>query len=146
MREGPNPYDVANALRVSVGLLVRRLRQRHAGGELTLPEIAALARLERGGPATASALAKLEQITPQSMGTTLDALERRGLIKRGPDPHDGRRVVVCASKAGLHLLRSARNARTEGLAQALGAEFTRTELKALMAAAPLLERLAEKLS
>ncbi len=59
--------DVAAALRESIGLLLRRLRQVPAEGELTLPESAALTRLHRGGPATSSALAKLEQISPQSM-------------------------------------------------------------------------------
>jgi hypothetical protein len=63
--------QVAGALRMSMGLLVRRLRQMKAEGELTLPESSALARLDRGGPATSATLAKLEQISPQSMGATL---------------------------------------------------------------------------
>lgn len=56
---------VAGALRVSMGLLVRRLRQVQHEGELTLPEISAPARLDRGGATTATALAKLEQISPR---------------------------------------------------------------------------------
>jgi DNA-binding MarR family transcriptional regulator len=67
--------QVAGALRMSMGLLVRRLRQVKAEGELTLPESSALSRLDRGGPATSAALAKLEQISPQSMGATLAGLE-----------------------------------------------------------------------
>src|SRR6267143_1145378 len=78
MAQDPDLDQVAGALRVSIGLLVRRLRQVQAEGELTLPETSALARLDRGGPATPSALAKLEQISPQSMGATLGALEGRG--------------------------------------------------------------------
>ena len=38
------PNEVAGALRVSIGLLVRRLRQAKADGDLTLPESTALAR------------------------------------------------------------------------------------------------------
>jgi len=132
-------------LRVSIGLLVRRLRQVQAEGELTLPETSALARLDRGGPTTATALAKVEQISPQSMGATLGALEERGLVERGPDPEDGRRAVISATGAGLETLRNRRNARTEQLAQALASGFTRSELKQLMAAAPLLERLAQSI-
>jgi DNA-binding MarR family transcriptional regulator len=137
--------DVAAALQLSVGLLRRQLRQVPIEGELTLPETAALARLERGGPTTASALAKLEQISPQSMGATLGALEARGLVERNSDPQDGRRVVLSITAAGLEALRVRRNARAEQLARALSAGFTRSELKQLMAAAPLIERLAHNL-
>ena len=145
MAQDPDVDQVAGALRVSIGLLVRRLRQVQAEGELTLPESSALARLDRGGPATPSALAKLEQISPQSMGATLGALEARGLVERRPDPEDGRQVVISATEAGLQALRNRRNARTEALAQALSTGFTHSELKELMAVAPLLDRLAQSL-
>jgi DNA-binding MarR family transcriptional regulator len=143
MAEDPDVWQLASALRVSMGLMVRRLRQVEAGDELTVPETAALARLDRGGPATAAALAKVEQISPQSMGTTLAALEARGLVDRRPDPADGRRILLSLTDAGLDVLRTRRNVKTERLARALSGGFTRRELKQLMAAAPLIERLAE---
>jgi DNA-binding MarR family transcriptional regulator len=145
MRQAPDVHEVARALRVSIGLLLRRLRQAPADGELTLPESSALMRLDRGGPATSSALARLEQISPQSMGATLSALEARGLVERRPDPADGRRVVMSLSEAGLQALRNKRNARVEQLARALSSGFTDSELQQLMAAAPLLERLAQSI-
>ena len=135
--------DVAAALRVSVGLLLRRLRQVGVPGELTVPETSALARLDRNGPATSSELARVEQISPQSMGVTLSALEARGLVTRDPDARDGRRIVLSVTETGRQLLRDKRDARTEHLARALAAGFTREELGKLMAAAPLLERLAQ---
>src|SRR3984885_5899257 len=115
MPPGPDVHEVAGALRVSIGLLLRRLRQTRTDGELTLPESSALTRLDRAGPATASALAKLEQISPQSMGATLGACEARDLIERRPDPGDGRRAVLSVTDAGSRLLRDKRNARTERL-------------------------------
>ncbi len=130
---------------MSIGLLLRRLRQVPTSDELTLSESAALARLDRGGPATAAALARLEQISPQSMGATLGSLETRGLVERAPDPEDGRRVILSATDAGVQVLRDRRNARTERLAQALSSGFTRAELEQLMAVAPLLERLAQSI-
>jgi DNA-binding MarR family transcriptional regulator len=145
MTPGPDVQEVAGALRVSIGLLLRRLRQTRTDGELTLPESSALTRLDRGGPATASALAKLEQISPQSMGATLGALEAKGLIERRPDPGDGRRAVLSVTGAGSRLLRDKRNARTERLAKALSAGFTPAEIQLLAAASPLLERLAESI-
>jgi DNA-binding MarR family transcriptional regulator len=137
--------QVAAALRVSIGLLLRRLRQVRVEGELTLPESSALVRLDRGGPATPSALARLEQISPQSMGATLAALESRGLIERRPDPQDGRRSVMSVTVAGKQMLGDKRNARAEQLARALSAGFTQPELRQLMEAAPLLERLAQNI-
>jgi DNA-binding MarR family transcriptional regulator len=136
-------HDVAAALHVSMGLLLRRLRQVRVAGGLSVPETSALARLDRNGPATSSELARVEQISPQSMGATLSALEARGLVARGPDASDGRRVVLSVTEAGRQLLRDKHDARTEQLAGALAAGFTREELDQLMAAAPLLERLAQ---
>jgi DNA-binding MarR family transcriptional regulator len=140
----PDVTDVADALRVSVGLLRRRLRQvKAAEGEVTLPESAALARLDRGGPTTSSELARLEQISPQSMGATLGGLEARGLVARRPDPADGRRVVLYLTPAGQEVLRDRRNESTQRIAQALTEGFTSAERRQLQTAALLLERLAQ---
>jgi DNA-binding MarR family transcriptional regulator len=140
-----DPEQVAAALRVSIGLLLRRLRQTQDAGELTLPQTSALAWLDRGGPTTASALAKLEQISPQSMGATVAALEEHRLVERTADPDDGRRVVLSVTDAGREILRNRRNARTELLARALSTGFTDAELEQLKVAAPLLERLAQSI-
>jgi len=130
---------------LSVGLFKRRLRQTPAEGELSLPESSALRRLERGGPATVTALAKAEQISVQSMGATLHTLEARRLIDRHPDPADGRRSVMSVTEAGLVALSDKRNARIAQLARVLAAEFTPAERGQLMAALPLIERLAENI-
>ena len=137
--------EVAAALYLSVGLFKRRLRQTPAEGELSLPESSALRRLERGGPATVTALAKGEQISVQSMGATLQTLEARRLIDRHPDPADGRRSVMSVTQAGLVALSDKRNARIAQLARVLAAEFTPAERGQLMAALPLIERLAENI-
>jgi DNA-binding MarR family transcriptional regulator len=145
MGEGPDVTEVAGALRVSIGLLVRRLRQIRAEGELTLPESSALARLDRGGATTSSELARHEQISPQSMGATLGALEARGFAERRPDPDDGRRVVISITEPGRQVLGDRRDQRTQRMARALAAEFTDAELSQLRAAVPLLERLAQSI-
>jgi DNA-binding MarR family transcriptional regulator len=145
MTRAPEIDQAAAALHVGVSLLLRRMRQTRPSGELTLPETAALARLERGGPNTPTALARLEQISPQSMGATLAGLEVRGLIARDQDPRDGRRIVISLTDKGRQLLRDRRSARTGQIAQALAAEFTPDEIAQLLTAAPLLERLAQAL-
>jgi DNA-binding MarR family transcriptional regulator len=141
----PDVTEVAGALRVAVGLVVRKLRQAPNPGELSVAESAALSRLERGGPATSSDLARVDRISPQSMGATVAALLDQGLIERARDPEDGRRIVLSVTEAGRRTLRDKRGARTGHIAAALRDGFSADELRQLEGAAALLERLAEKL-
>lgn len=126
-------------------MLVRKVKQTRHADELSIPESSALSRLDRRGPASSSELARLDGISPQSMGTTIAALEQRGLVAREKDPEDGRRIVLSITEAGRQVVRDRRGARTGLIARALSDGFTAAELEQLKAAAPLLERLAEKL-
>jgi DNA-binding MarR family transcriptional regulator len=140
-----DPNEVASALLLNVGLFVRRLRQSPWTAELTTPEQSTLSRLERGGPASASDLARAEQVTPQAVGPLVAGLEGRGLVMRSPDPKDGRRVLLSVTETGLEALRNKLSARVERMASVLAEDFSRTELETLHAAAQLIERLGEKL-
>ncbi len=137
------PAEVAAALRVSIRLLVHRLRDLRTG-TLSLPEVSVLSRLDRGGAATATALAKAEQISPHSIGAAIASLESRGFVKRGPDARDGRRVSVSLTRAGFEALDDRRGAKLERLVRALSSGSSEAELRRHAAVAPLLERLAER--
>ena len=145
MPKDPRVSDVAAALQMSIGLCIRQLRRLEAEGDLTWPETSALKRLDQGGPTSVTELAKVEQISVQSMGTTLGALEARGLVERHPHPSDGRRSVLLIAKAGVRALEDKHNGRAEHLARVLSTEFSPAELRQLMVAAPLIERLAQSL-
>ena len=145
MVRDPDTDDLAVALYDGVSAVARRLRQGHTPGALSLPERSALARLDRGGPATAAELARAEQITSQAMATTLTGLERRGFVSRHPDPGDGRRVILSLTEDGTQVLRQKRDARGRQLAAALAAEFTPAELRTLQDAVVLIERLGYRL-
>jgi DNA-binding MarR family transcriptional regulator len=146
---GPVPYgeieELAGALRVSVGMLVRRLKHAEPTEDLTMPETSALSRLDRGGPMTSSDLARQDRVSPQSMGVTVAALEQRGLIARDRDPGDGRRITLSLTEAGRQVVHTRRDARTEQIARALRDGFTPDERAQLRAIVPLVERLAEEL-
>ena len=146
MGRDPQIDEVAGALHASVRLLVQRIRQTQAvEGDLTSPETSALARLDRTGPTTAAEMARLERISPQSMGATVAALEERGLVHREPDPADGRRSILSLSAEGRALVQLRRSARSELLSEALESAFTPAEIKQLRTAVPLIERLAHNI-
>ncbi|MDX6329482.1 MAG: hypothetical protein QOI83_1865, partial [Streptomycetaceae bacterium] len=79
------------------------------------------------------------------MGTIVAALRERGLVARDPDPHDGRRVVVSLTDAGLEALRGLRREKARRLTRAITEELTPAERGQLAAAIPLLERLSRRL-
>ena len=132
-------------LRVALGRLIRRLRKGYVVGELTLPERSVLSRLDREGPATPGCLADLERVKPQAMGVTLAGLVDRGLVGRRKDDSDGRKVLMSVTEAGVRLLTDRRSQTTRQMATALAEKFTVAEQRKLVAAIPLIERLADEL-
>lgn len=137
--------DVAAAVRQGVGNVARRLRQTRLDDGLSWRETSALSHLYRLGPATSADLARIEGISPQSMGATLQALETAGLIARSADPNDGRRVVLSITDAGQRLYAEGADARAEQIRAALSNGFSPDELQQLATAATLLNRVADQL-
>jgi DNA-binding MarR family transcriptional regulator len=56
--------------------------------------------LEESGPMTAGLLAKLTGLTTGAITAALDRLEKTGLARRVPDPHDRRKVLVELTELG----------------------------------------------
>ncbi|SFE00449.1 DNA-binding transcriptional regulator, MarR family [Actinacidiphila alni] len=121
----------------------RRLRAASAAAEdeLTPSQVSVVARLGRDGPATTAALARAEIVRPQSMRTTLAALEERGLVDRRPHPTDGRQVVFSLTEQGALLRGTGRRARRGWLAEAIEAELSPADQRRLAEALPVLRRL-----
>ncbi|MFJ3230901.1 MarR family winged helix-turn-helix transcriptional regulator [Streptomyces sp. NPDC086787] len=135
----------ARDLRVVFSRLRRRIREvaRDADeGVLTPSQESALALVGKHGAATASALASAEGVRPQSMATTLAALDRHGLIRRTPDPDDGRRQLVTLTEDGRARVADNRQAREEWLALAFEDRFTEQERQTVLEALRLMERLS----
>lgn len=133
--------DVAGAaveLRLVLGGLVRRLRAENA---FPLSQLAVLARLDREGPLTTSALAAAERVRPQSMAHTVAELESGGLVARRPDPLDGRRILIELSADGRANLAANRERREGWLMNAIETDLSAEERAVLMRAIPVLARL-----
>jgi DNA-binding MarR family transcriptional regulator len=122
-----------------LGQLVRRLRAEYS---LPVAQASVLSRLDREGAQTTSALAAAERVRPQSMAQTLAELEAAGLIDRRPDPADGRRVLIELTPGGRERVLEARGRREDWLAAAIAEELKPDEQQTLLAAVPLLRRLA----
>jgi DNA-binding MarR family transcriptional regulator len=101
----------------AIGQLVRRVRMAGASHGLSWTESSVLARLDRKGPATTADLARAEAMKPQSMGTTISALEELGLVERKPHPTDGRQVNIALTAKGLDVRNSTRDAKRSWLAR-----------------------------
>ena len=128
-----------------LGRIVRRLRQGYAAGELTPAELSVLSRLDQHGPCGPAALAEIEQVSPPVVCATLAGLQRQDLVRRDPDPHDGRRAVMSLTPAGRSRLTARRSAVSQRVASTLADQFTAAERAQLMAVIPLLQRLASEL-
>jgi DNA-binding MarR family transcriptional regulator len=139
-----SPERVGAEIRGALAGLYRRIKQTKQIDDLTLSESSVLSRLQHGGPTTAATLAKLEQISPQSIGVTVASLEAKGLIQRSADPADGRRIILSLTSAGDATVQARRSARDQQFTRALNA-LSAEERAQLLQAMPLLGRLAEAL-
>ncbi|MFE0511420.1 MarR family winged helix-turn-helix transcriptional regulator [Streptomyces sp. NPDC058964] len=137
----------ARDLRVVFSRLRRRIREvarDEDEGVLSPSQESALSLVGKHGAATASALASAEGVRPQSMAATLAALEQHGLIRRTPDPDDGRRQLVTLTDGGRARVEGNRQAREEWLARAFQDRFTEEERQTVLAALRLMERLSQQ--
>ncbi|MGA7634434.1 MAG: MarR family transcriptional regulator [Terriglobales bacterium] len=126
----------------AIGLLVRRVRAEAASHELSLTEAAVMARLAQDGPTTTADLARAEGMKPQSMGTTIAALEEMGMVERKPHPTDGRQVNIELTGKGAAVRESAKNAKRTWLTQAI-AQLDKQEQATLFAAGEIIKRLVK---
>ncbi|MFI2432241.1 MarR family winged helix-turn-helix transcriptional regulator [Streptomyces sp. NPDC018693] len=106
-----------------------RMEKAYAALGLSRGEFDVLATLRRSGePYTLSPreLSATLMLTTGGMTGRLDKLERAGLLRRSPDPHDRRGLQVTLTEQGLELVERAVGAglavQTEALSSALNAE------------------------
>ena len=108
-REFPGGSESANAC---ARALVRTYEAFIAGANQALRETGlspagrqALGALDgAGGTLSPTVLAQRLLVTPASVSSLVDTLERRGLVTRAPDPDDRRRVVVTITDPGRALV------------------------------------------
>jgi DNA-binding MarR family transcriptional regulator len=126
----------------AVGLLVRRVRATATAEGLSMTESIVVSRLAKDGPTTTAELARLEGMRPQSMRTTVSALEKMGIVERKPHPTDGRQVFIALTRYGAELRKTAKETKQTWLAQAV-AQLPAADRERLFVAGDIMLRLAE---
>jgi len=92
-----------------------------AAHDLTLPQFLVLASIrQHGAGCPMGTLAEEMFQSYPTMTGIVDRLKKAGLVSRGDDPADRRKVVVSLTRQGRELLDRARNARRERMIRALG--------------------------
>lgn len=140
----PSPSSVRAALDLRVAFARLRRRMREVAAEsagLSAQQASALARIGRGEGNTASRIAELEGVRPQSMATTIASLEQLGLVTRAQDPTDGRRQLVELTDAGRSAESGNLDAKREWLAHAMEDRLTEEERQIVLAATVLMDKL-----
>ena len=133
--------DSAARLRLAITRTARRLRK-EAAGELSPTSAATLATVEGHGPLPPSEVAEIERIRRPSATRSLRCLEDAGLVRRTPDPADGRSSLVSVTAAGRERLRRLRGRKNAYLARRMR-DLPPTDVEALERAAEILERIQE---
>ncbi|HEY5145519.1 MAG TPA: MarR family transcriptional regulator [Polyangiaceae bacterium] len=131
-------------LRETAGALVRRLRAESAGQALSMSQGSVLVRLDKSGSSTVADLARMEHVTPQSMGTTVAFLEDEGLVARTVDRSDGRRWNASLTAAGRRVLLEGRAARQAWLSRAIEERLAAGEQRRLADGIALLRKLLDE--
>jgi DNA-binding MarR family transcriptional regulator len=131
---------VAEDLRTVLGRLVRRMRQGYA---VPAHQFSVMRTVETHGPRTASRLAALELVRPQTMAHTLRQLDQAGFVTRHPDPSDGRQTLIDLSGAGRAALEEQRRETTGWLTASIEENLDDAERETLARAVILLDRLVE---
>ncbi|MEB5971175.1 MarR family winged helix-turn-helix transcriptional regulator [Pantoea dispersa] len=135
--------SAAAALRSINGKLMRRLRESAPPGDLTWPQVSVLGYLVRDGAMTVTELAAREGVRSQSMSATVASLQTLGLVQGVADAQDGRKTRYQPTDACLQLIASNRAQRDDWLLHSISSQLNPQEQQTLLAAIPLLQRLAD---
>jgi DNA-binding MarR family transcriptional regulator len=129
-------------LTVVLEAFVRMFIRLPAVQRLSFTTLSVLHTLHRVGPMRLTELTASEQVTQSAVTQIVTKLEQDGLVRRQPDPRDGRAVLVHITEAGVAIVDGRRDDRIAHL-ERLVARLEPGERAAVAAALPALRRLTE---
>ena len=110
--------------------------------DMSLTSVATLSTLVRRGPRRITELAASEGVAQPSMTALVTALEREGLVERGPDPRDRRAALVTVTDRGREYVANRRRVGSRLVSSTLD-ELSESERAALADAVDALRRVRE---
>jgi DNA-binding MarR family transcriptional regulator len=136
--------DAIRRFRMQMRTLGRRLRRE-------LPPVRGVSRsavqvlrvVSRGPEPSPGDVAERLRMTSSNVAAALRELESAGLLRRVRDPEDGRRVQLSLTSAGAEAVSCVHAERDTWLGRAIAATLSDGELRTLLAAGELMQRLAE---
>jgi DNA-binding MarR family transcriptional regulator len=132
-------HDVLQLV-VAVHRLVRSLRRAAPVDTVPPTQLIVLMQLMEGGAMRIGELAATVPCSQPTATTVVAGLESTGLVRREPDPADGRATLVSLTESGLKTVQSMALGEAAALTDRLEA-LTEVERQLVMAAAPLLRKL-----
>jgi DNA-binding MarR family transcriptional regulator len=121
------------------------LRKEDEAAGITASRLAALSVIVFEGPVALGDVARIQQVKAPTMTRLVAALERQGLVRRKPDPGDGRAAMLSATRRGRELMEAARLRRLRRLAGAL-AVTDRTRLARLESSLDVFDEVVRRLA
>jgi DNA-binding MarR family transcriptional regulator len=117
------PNACARTVMETVPMVMRFIRgemRRQRAPLLSVPQFRALAFLHRSPGACLFAVADHLGVSRPTASTIIDRLVRRGLVARGVDPRERRRIILTLTDTGARHLQRARKATRSSMADVLG--------------------------
>jgi DNA-binding MarR family transcriptional regulator len=132
--------ELATALRPLVFQLYYVTKRHAPPHALTITQSSVLRHLMAAGPLRMGALAEAEGVQLPSMTNVITRMERMGLVRREPDPDDGRALLVHVTDDGARFYTEITAIREEFLRTRLS-QLDESDRTAIADALPALRRL-----
>ncbi|MCB9851561.1 MAG: MarR family transcriptional regulator [Phycisphaerales bacterium] len=113
--------ETADRLHSAAIHLLRSLRHEDEKSGLSAPRLSALSVVVFAGPLRLGALANAERVRAPTMTRLVQELEKENLVRREPDPADGRAFRIAATPKGRRLLLQGRKRRIGALVKRIDA-------------------------
>ena len=128
-----NDWSTSRLLTTAARIVEHSWTEKLLGIGITHAGLTTLGVLEREGTLTGVRLAQLVHVQAQTVGRTLDRLEKRGLVTRLRNTADRRSQRITITSAGLKALERAKNIENELMAEdGLASEDLRDRLKTVI--------------
>jgi len=131
-----DPADLADAFFSVAHALKRTVNGRFQHTALSVARLRVLFSLATLGPQRMGELSTCVDVAARTMTSTVEAMERDGLVRRAPDPADGRATMVHLTDAGVRAYDEGRRVQAAAVADVFAglAVDQRQELAALLEA------------